>query len=518
MNRKTGNNRPDRSRSARAIATLLALLTALAGTLAPAQEGPGGPRPDATGTDPAAASEPGPTEGTADGEPAEGAEQEAPSLFEQWRETLLYGIDSEVESILPQMLQAGEDGLDEELVARFGATRSDDLRAAILDHFAERESPILGDAVRTLILTDETLDDDLLRGASSYLSRVVGDPSPELLERYAEIAEDANLLAASVAIGAIGRNGSPEAVDLLLELYEQLRSSDLRAAIIRALGEAGDPAALELLTRIASDEFEESSLRQYAAESLGKIGEPESLALLTSLLGVDDSLLRAYATYALGFYDTDEAAALLEQALLDSFWRVRVAALEALGEQGRASALPAIAYKARRDPERPVREEAIKALGRIAVDEGREVLRELAMSERTGETERMLALEHLAASPDRDAIEVFDRVITDEWARDGSRLLDTIGRLISEEPSNAYAPLYDRLLEHPNFIIRIYAMRGVGGAGIRTRVDELKRVARENPPGLLRRTALASLQKMGIDYDPQSVPESENAPASPDAP
>jgi HEAT repeat protein len=434
-------------------------------------------------------------------------------LLESWRETLLYGIDSEVESILPRIAQAGENSLDEQIVDRFAATRSNGLRVAILEHFTELESPVLGDEVRTLILSDGLLNDDLLRESAAYLSRIVEESDPELLDRYADIAEDGNVLAASVAIDAIGRDGGTEAVALLLDLYGRLNSTDLRGAIIRALGETGDLEAVPLLTGIASDEFEESSLRQYAAESLGRIGAPESLELLTSLLAEDDSLLRAYATYALGFYDTDEAADLLESALRDSFWRVRVAALDALGEQGRAQALPAVAYKARRDPEQPVRRAALAALGRIGGERGLEELRELALDDRVTEDERMIALEQLAAHPGEATVELFQKIVAEEWEREGSRLLDAVGRLVSENPATQFSPVYRTLFEHPNFIVRIYAMRGSGRAGVRDLVEEMKRVARENPPGLLRRSALAALDNLGITYDPEADADPDEAQA-----
>lgn len=426
------------------------------------------------------------------------------SLLDRWEETLRYGIDSEVESVLEQIGQSGETQLDEQIVTRFAETRNDDLRTAIVEHFESQQSPVLGDEVRALLLSDEMLDNDLLRGSATYLSRVVEDQSSELLERYGEIALDGDLLAASTAIDAIGRNGSVEAVGLLLELYERLSSTDLKAAIVRALGETGNTDAVPLLTMLASDDFQDSSLRQYAAESLGRIGSPESLPLLTELLSVDDAVLRAYATHAIGFYESEEAGELLEEALRDSFWRVRVSALRGLAEQGRVEAIPAIAYKARRDPEQPVREQAIKTLGRLEGEASASILRDLALEEKAAEPERMLAVRELARANPGASIETFAEILREEWEREGSRLLDTVGRALSEYPSPTVEPIYAKLLTHPNYIIRIYGMRGIGGAGIADQADAMKRVARENPSGLVRRTALAALADLGIEYDPDA--------------
>lgn len=453
-----------------------------------------------------------------DASPEQNSEEAArASLLEQWRETLRYGIDSEIPPVLEQIRQSGSTGLNDEIADRFTETRDTTLRREIVEHFTELESDALAVPVRELLLGEDIRDNELLRAMSAYVSRVVEDDSPELLERYAQIARDGDLLAASVAVDAIGRNGSPAAVALLLDLYGEIFDTDLRAAILRALGETESEEAVPLLTGIARDEFAESSLRQYATESLGRIGSPESLPLLEELLGADDSLLRAYATAALGFYETEETGETLEDALRDSFWRVRVAALEALAEQGTAEALPAIAYKAERDPEQPVREAAIRTLGTLGGAEAYEVLREIAATERLPQTSRILAIEELAESDPAASRETLANVVRDEWEREGSRLLDAVGRFTSAHPTPDLAPIYVKLLEHPNFIIRLYGIRGIGGAGLSSHSEQLKQIARDNPPGLARRTAVEALAEMGITYDPEAD-QPDEAPGNGEAP
>jgi HEAT repeat protein len=425
------------------------------------------------------------------------------TLFESWEETLRFGIDSEIGPILDQIAQAGEEALDAAIVDRFRISRNEQLRTAIITHVTARKSPILRDHVRSLVLSDDlVVGDELLRVSTAYLSQVAEDRSPELLARYARTAERGSVLAATIAIEAIGRDGSEEAVDMLLGLYGRLRGVDQRAAVLRALGHSRSDEALPLLTMIAADEFEESALRHYATESIGRIAAPESMSLLASLLASTDGVLRAYAVLALGFYATDEAGSHLEEALLDSFWRVRVAALRALGEQRRMAAVPAVAYKARRDPEAPVRLEAIRTLGSIDTEAGSDILRAIARNERTPVAERTLALEQLVRSDAVRSRDLIEELITVEWGRENSRVLDVIGRLLSEHAVPQLDAVYGRLLMHPSPVIRIYGMRAIGKADIRSRVDDLKAIARTNPAGIEGRAALASLNAMGVDYDP----------------
>jgi HEAT repeat protein len=245
-------------------------------------------------------------------------------------------------------------------------------------------------------------------------------------------------------------------------------------------------------------------LRHYAAESLGRIGSSDSVELLTTLLSDGDAVLRAYATRALGFYPSETSLDYLNEALLDSFWRVRVAALQGIAEQGASGAVGAVAYKARRDPERPVREEAVKTLGAIGGREATTALSEVLIDERAAETLRMSAARELLSADARAHREAFEQVVTDEWSREGSRLLDTVAKGLGEAGEASFESFYLRFLDHPNFIIRIYGMRGIGNAGLSSRVEPLKEIARENPTGILRTSALTALQELGVDYDPES--------------
>jgi HEAT repeat protein len=432
----------------------------------------------------------------------------------EWAETLEFGIDSQVESLLPQIEQAGVVDLDQALLDRFDASRSDTLRVSIIEFFERRESDALVPSVRNLLLAEERPPEQVVRASAAYLSARSAEVDEALLDLYEDFADDSSVLSATVAIEAIGSSGAESAVDRLSALYEEQQSSDIKASILRALGHTGSDAALPLLTRVAEDEFEQSALRHYATESIGRIASEESVELLESLLSSEDSVLRAYATLALGFYPEETTSGALSDALLDSFWRVRVAALEGLAEQQNTSSVPAIAFKARRDPERPVRIEAISALGRIRTDEAIEALTEIAANVRSGEVERITALQELIEFDAGQFVELYEEVIADEWEREGSRVFDAIGKGISTNGDPRLEDIYVRLLEHPNFVIRVYGIRGIGNASLSGQADRLKSIA-DASSGLLRTSAVAALDKMGIAYDPDAEVE-ETDPDNPE--
>lgn len=433
--------------------------------------------------------------------------QDQTSPLEIWEDTLRFGIDSEIPAVLEQLAEADETSVDDLVLERFLRSRSTSLRIAITEHFLATGSDILVPEAERMLLEDDRFPNDLVRVLIDYRVEIQSEPSEELIDRYGELvrsrARSGGTLAANAAIEALGASGTDHSIAILLALFDELTSTDLQGSVIRALGQAQATAAVAVLTSIVTDEFAPSSLRQYGAESLGRIGEEESVAVLTELLSDSDSLLRAYATYGLGFYSAELTASLLEETLLDSFWRVRVAGLQALEEQRYEEALPAIEYKARRDPERPVREAALRTLGAIGNTAALEVLAEVATSQRASVAERVIAINELGELRG-DSVDTYAQILTSEWEIERSQVLDAVAREISNNADSAYEPLYERLLGHPNFIMQIYAVRGIGNAELRRFEEELQRRALPENPVALARAAQLALGNMGI---PVNEPE-----------
>jgi HEAT repeat protein len=143
-----------------------------------------------------------------------------------------------------------------------------------------------------------------------------------------------------------------------------------RAAI--ALGEIGDPAAVEALSRALEDE--NSGVRWEAAEALGKIGKP-ALGILIEALGRDDDDIRWRAAIALGEIGDESAVDTLVRSLSDHDPYVRSRVVRALAKIGAPAVEPLIEAVGKGEP--TVKECALAALG--AMDKnGQQELREKA--------------------------------------------------------------------------------------------------------------------------------------------
>lgn len=442
-------------------------------------------------------------------------------LVEQWQDVISYGIDSEVEELLPRIVQQGETRLDEALSERLASTRSSDLQVDLLEYFTNNERDVAVDHARALVLAYDEPVADVLQAAILYLNATVETLDEDLVTRYEEIARGTAYLPASAAVRGLGDRGGEAAASRLMDLYSRVSTTDLKGAIIRALGEAGDAGAVGMLTSIAEDTTEESSLRQYAAYSLGQIGAPESLATLTQLMSDNSALVRAYAISALGAYDDPEAVTLLSESLRDSYWRVRVAALEGIARRAeRASEdgtelsgsepagvdVAAVVYKARRDPERPVRLAAIETLGALGTETAVNALIDLYEDRLTAVDIRTAAGQELLRGHLAQAREAVERVLAEEWEEEGSRVLDFTAKTLAEIEEPGLEDLYRRLFSHPNYIIRIYAIRGIAANGLRQHADRLREIAGEDT-GALANAARAALERMGEPLPAEPEPD-----------
>ncbi|WP_197444096.1 HEAT repeat domain-containing protein [Maioricimonas rarisocia] len=217
------------------------------------------------------------------------------------------------------------------------------------------------------------LQDDM-RDVRLHVIRTLGlceDPSvaPSLIPFLNDSDEDLQLAAAE----ATGRLGDSSAVPKLIELMEQASVSDLdaprlqkiidtlrrlrdgravlpllellthknhrvRARAAEALGQIGDPAALQPLSELLyRDQIE--MVQAAAAKALGDLGDPEALTALEH--GLQQPLaVRSKAIIAIGQIQEPEAAEMVMEMLDDPASAIRYHAVTILGELGDDSVTP----------------------------------------------------------------------------------------------------------------------------------------------------------------------------------
>src|SRR6056297_1770779 len=402
------------------------------------------------------------TETTETTETKKEADKEDEISIEEQRElTIKYGIDSQILELISQLKdQKNEDYLPE-LKELFSTTSNTNIKASIIGLFDALENEGIVDKAFEQLKEYDDLELDFVLVLIHYIDDYQTDSMTDVLF---EMLDDPRTEVASAALKAIGISEREQYAQKLLELYEdQLFRDELKAPLITALGELGDPKAFEMLDRIVSDEDQSKSLRWRACLALGKIGGDKAFETVSQLLNDEDPILRSYAVSALGYFDQGGTVDILIDALRDGMWRVRVQAAEALGRRQADEALDILKYKAEYDPDiRNVRLTAVRAIGKLDSPEGYNFLRELYSSQNTPAGLRTAAVEILVEDDLNDSLGVINEVLEEEWGKDKSSILDYTCKMLSTKESNKLAPLYKRMLNHPSHInLLYYGLRGV---------------------------------------------------------
>lgn len=417
------------------------------------------------------------------------------SETEEWKETLEYGIDSEIISLLERLSSGKDLRLAREVLGVFSVTKNVSVREAALTYFVETGYREAEDEVIAVLDRHEEEPAQVLLSAFRYLSEIKPDG---LADKALPLIEHENRGVASVAIKAVGETGTAEHLEALLErLEDEEYEAERKSDIILALGNLGAEEAVDRLVSILEDTDSEPIWRRYACISLGKIGRSDTLETLIGVYAEADTLLRSYAVSGIALYHDDRVIPFLIDALKDSYVKVRISAAQGLAERGAEEAVSILVYKAKKDPEAAVRIEAMTALAKIGGTEAVEYLTNLVRDEKASQANRekavVLLVEHRIAA----ALEVLDETLTKEWEKKDSKLVEIIGRELSKKEAPGLERLYERFLDHSSYIVQIYGIRGIERnrlARFRSRIEELSEGG--NAHTAVKKAALAALERL----------------------
>jgi hypothetical protein len=417
------------------------------------------------------------------------------SIIEEWRETLHYGIDSEIVTLIDAIEDARAVSLNEDLIEIYYETQNTALGIKLLKYFTKNKLSGAEDRTIEFIESYEDRSPDLILEGIRYLIEIKYTQSD--LSIYEPLIEYEDEVIASSAIRALGALGGNKEEKTLIEYLEDDETEDtIRGYLILALGEMKSKKAVPILTELLEDTETDAQLRRYACDSLGKIGEKESFEVIVSIYSDSDSLLRAYATTAISKFNDDEVDKILIEALKDSFWRVRVAAAQGLADRKSTVAVPILIYKARKDPEKNVQLKAISSLSEIGSDESWIFLREHAENKSVADVYRLTVLSELIQKDLSGSFKTIEKIIAEEWEKEKSSLLDYICKHLSQAASDDLETIYLKMLDHPSVNIQIYGLRGIRINDIGSARDKVQPMAEGKYHKAVKREALATIEKL----------------------
>jgi HEAT repeat protein len=420
--------------------------------------------------------------------------QEDRPILEQWREVLLYGIDSEVLKVIKSIAESEEQSLNGELTVLFTESLNFEVRKAVLDYFSEHKIRDAEAAAAALLAEEDLQDSRVTVACIRYLAAI---DSPGLEQKLLGYVDHRDDQVAETAITGLGEVGGDAAGQLLVQRLDDVDyPAEQKPEIILALGKMKYAGAVDALIAVVDNRDEERIWRMYAAASLGEIGDPRAIPHLRALFGESDSLIKAYAASALANFNMQEVEGLLQQGLRDSNVRVRVAAAKGLANEQARDSVDILIYKAKNDPERQVRLQAIEALGAIGTPRAFAYLQELYANKIALPVYREAAFDALCENALQENLDVFREVIEQEWGAKDQKVVEFTARKLSTTEAPGLKWFYERFLDSPNVYVRIYALRGIGRNGLRTLRAKVEKISTEDPYPAARQAALSVLEDL----------------------
>jgi HEAT repeat protein len=462
------------------------------------------------------------------------------------RDTIKYGTETEIVSLIQALKNEGADYLDGELAALTESTQNSKILSGVFAFFSDREKSGLEDrAIRAIEERDDEANETVL-AAIEYLGRVKERRAAAVLKELLDAQERRFMNAAFRALGRVGGAGraegytdgmaapadgtggsgeagdsgsadavaetggadesggtkqadADEAAEYLIDYYANRDPGDEnRRDIIAAVGATGSIKAVSFLSEIAGDNEERAALRIAALDSLAKIGDEGGLAAILSCVSAGDPNVRSSAVAALGPFSGGEVDRVILEAFRDSYYRSRLAAAQASRERKLEAAIPYLKYRAAQDDNPNVKDEAIRALGAIANEEAMAVLETLFMERKNSDRVRLTAAEMLVKNQPAAYLGRLIVELDEAKQKNQTPLYNGLLKVAGDARTESAESLARRFLTNGGIIEKSYGLDLAANNMLITLTEEIKALAADRNESLARK-ARRTAEKLGIE-------------------
>ncbi|WP_147615907.1 HEAT repeat domain-containing protein [Treponema pectinovorum] len=308
-----------------------------------------------------------------DKEKIERLEIEYPDTKKENEETLKYGMEEDIISLIDNLLKNEDVRFVDEVYDLFYSTKNTAIREKILEYFTKLKDPCLEDYAISILEDPYDEKTSTVNAVFNYVQAVKTKAALKPVLALLESDDEKYFTPSLTTIGEIG--GSEEAVFL----SEYLKREDLTLAqkqnLVKVLGKIKAVETFESLVQMATDEDENSFVRMYSAEAIGSMQKEEAVGVLVKLYEDNDPKLRTYVIKGLSYFpENEEAKKTILQAIRDSHVAVRLEAIEVCKKNDFKEATPFIIYRLEKDKEDSIKKISYDALAFLNTKEGNEYL------------------------------------------------------------------------------------------------------------------------------------------------
>jgi HEAT repeat protein len=412
--------------------------------------------------------------------------------------TLKYGTETEIASLIQTLKTEGVDYLDDEIVKLVETTRNNKILGGAFSFFTEREkSGLETRAIRAIEERDDEENETVL-AAIDYRGRIKAAAAAPVFRELLENGEKRFMNAAFRALGQVSGNDRDGIAEYLIDYYENRDTgNENQRDIIVAIGASGSPKAAPFLAGLASDNETRPVLRMAALEAIAKIGDPAGVDAVLACVSSKDPNIRAVAVTALGPFSGAAVDAAILDAFRDSFYKTRVAAAQASLQRKLADAVPYLKFRAERDDVPLVKEEAIRALGAIANGDALGILEELFTTRKNSDRVRVVAGEMLMQSEPARFLDAFIKELDEAKQKNQTALYNGFLKIIGGTKCSGLETITRRLMQDRGVIEKSIALDMAANNGLTSLAQEIKTIAQEKNEGLAGK-ARRTMEKLGI--------------------
>lgn len=326
---------------------------------------------------------------------------------ENFKNTIKYGIPSEISELIEKLIKNDDPRFTEELYDVFQETKNTTIQLQILKYFTKQEDPCLEDFAVELINDPYDAKNDLVKASFQYISSV---KTVQAIPAILTLIEAENEDYFNDAISTIGEIGGPsEAVFLVEFLEREDLSNPQRQTLMRTCGKMHAVETWDKIVNILEDEDENTYVRMYAAEAIGLMQKEESVPVLIETFSATDPNLRQYVIKGLShFPENNEAKKTIIQGIRDEHWRVRQEAIKSCKEMENVDAVPFLIYRIKNDSEKVIKEESIKTVAFLNTNEGNDFLLSQLQDKKVGDGTKKKIIESLLKEKHAGLNEILD--------------------------------------------------------------------------------------------------------------
>lgn len=365
---------------------------------------------------------------------------------ENYRNTIRYGIPSEIGDLLDKLNKNEDPRFTQEIYDLFQTARSWTIKEKVLRYFTKLEDPCLEDFAVDLLNDPYDERNEVVKASFLYIQAVKTKAAVPAVITLIESENENYFNDAIITLGDIG--GPSEAMFLVEYLDRDDLSDAQRQALMRTCGKMHAVQTWDKLVDILENEDENAFVRMYAAESIGLMKTEKSVPVLTKHFSETDPNLRQYVVKGLSnFPDNQEAKAVLIEAIRDEHWKVRQEAIKTVKENNMKDAVPFLIYRAKNDNEKVIKEECFTTIANLNTQEGNDFLISQITDKKVGDANKKKCVEVLLKegnAGEKEILELAKTCATDDKKKD---LRYAVGKELAKKPKANYAEVCSLYLQ-----------------------------------------------------------------------